>query len=66
MDFATNIGKLDLANLVGKVMEKIVEFKIYFTFRKLYLKVKKQDFWPWDTNGLSHGHWNEGEESRLS
>ena len=46
MDFATNIGKLDLANLVGKVMEKIVEFKIYFTFRKLYLKVKKQDFWP--------------------
>ena len=28
MDFAMNIDKLNLANLVGEVMDKIVEFQI--------------------------------------
>ena len=31
MDFAMKIDKLDWANLVGEVMDEIVEF---FTFRK--------------------------------
>ena len=34
MDFAMNIDKLNLANLVGEVMDEIVEFQIFFTFRK--------------------------------
>ena len=29
-----NIDKLHLANLVGKVMDEIVELQISFTFRK--------------------------------
>ena len=29
MDFAMNIDKLDLANLVGEVMDEIVEFQIF-------------------------------------
>ena len=40
-----NIDKLNLANLVGEVMEEIVEFQIFFTFRKLYKKVKQHCFW---------------------
>ena len=31
IDFAMNIDKLDLANLVGKVMDEIVEFQNYLT-----------------------------------
>ena len=34
--FAMNIDKLDLTNLVGEVMDKIVELKILITFRELY------------------------------
>ena len=29
MDFAIDIDKLNLANLVGKVMDKIMEYKIF-------------------------------------
>ena len=29
MDFTMNIDKLDLANLVGKVMYKIMEYQIF-------------------------------------
>ena len=35
--FAMNIDKLDLTNLVGEVMDKIVELKILITFRELYI-----------------------------
>ena len=31
IDFAMNIDKLDLANLVAKVMDEIVEFQNYLT-----------------------------------
>ena len=53
MDFAINIDKFNLANLVGDVLDKIIEFQIFFTFSKLYLKVKgtnlivgQPDIWP--------------------
>ena len=29
IDFAMNTDKLDLANLVGKVMDKIMEYQIF-------------------------------------
>ena len=29
MDFAIDIDKLNLANLVGKVMDKIIKYKIF-------------------------------------
>ena len=49
MDFGfekmMDIHNLDLANLVGEVIDKIVEFQIFFTFRKLYQKVKLHAFW---------------------
>ena len=32
MDFAINIDKFNLANLVGDVLDKIIEFQIFFTF----------------------------------
>jgi len=57
MDFAINIDKFNLANLVGDVLDKIIEFQIFFTFSKLYLKVKQHSFWPWENNGLHHEHW---------
>ena len=31
MDFALNIDKLNLANLVGKVMDEIMEYQIFFS-----------------------------------
>ena len=34
--FAMNIDKLNMTNLVGEVMDKIVELKILITFRELY------------------------------
>ena len=45
MNFAMNIDKLNLANLVGEVMDKIVEFLIFFKSRNLYKKVKLHGFW---------------------
>ena len=36
IDLAMNIDKLNLATLVGEVMDKIVELKILITFRELY------------------------------
>ena len=58
MDFIMNIDKLKLANLVGEVMDKIEEFQFFFTFRKLYQKVKHHGFWRWENNGLQHDKLN--------
>ena len=38
MDFAMYIDRLDLANLVGKVLDKIVEFKIFIYHQKIMSK----------------------------
>ena len=38
MDFAMDIDKLNLANLVGKVMNEFMEYQISFV--KVYRKVK--------------------------
>ena len=35
MEFTMKIDNLDLAYLVVEVMDKILEFQIFFTFRKL-------------------------------
>ena len=37
IDFAMNTDKMNLAYLVGKVMDEIIKFQILLTFRKLYL-----------------------------
>ena len=39
IDFAMNTDKMNLAYLVGKVMDEIINFQILLTFRKLYQKV---------------------------
>ena len=51
-----NIDKLNLANLVGEVIDKIVEFHIFFFFRKLYQNVKEHAFLLQEINGLHYGH----------
>ena len=38
MDFAMDIHKLNLVKLVGKVMDKIMEYQIFFA--KVYRKIK--------------------------
>ena len=40
MDFAMNTDKLNLVNLVGKVMDEIVKF--------VYQEVKQHRLWLWD------------------
>ena len=44
MDLAMNIKKLVLANLVGEVMDKILEFRSILTFRTLIQKAKQNGF----------------------
>ena len=44
MEFTMKIDNLDLAYLVVEVMFKILEFQIFFTFRKLQQKVKQFTF----------------------
>ena len=44
MDFAMNTDKLNLVNLVGKVMDEIVKF----VFIKSYQEVKQHRLWLWD------------------
>ena len=44
IDLAMNIDKLNLATLVGEVMDKIVEFQIFFYLQKIYQKVKSMVF----------------------
>ena len=43
-DFATNIDKLNLADLVAEVIDKIMEFHILLNFRKLHQKVKQHGY----------------------
>ena len=38
------IDKVNLANVMGEVMDKIVEFQIFLTFRKLYQNFEQYGF----------------------
>ena len=44
MGFAMNIDKLDLVNLLGLVMDKIVELQIFLTLRKLFQNYEQYGF----------------------